>query len=136
MVVAALGLVNWFATLLVVESEFFRPVRDWIHGRSLNAKRAFTSWAWWKIDFMINCHMCAGTWVAMLLVPLAPLIFGPGIVPYIAVGLLIKAIGHIILVLHKLGEAYTQELGHRQQRREFTDQFEEARQRRSEYTRG
>jgi len=107
LLILGLGLVNWFGTVLVVESEFFRPLRDWIGARYDNAERRFTDWFWWKAGYMINCHMCAGTWVALALVPFAPALFGAGVLPYVVTGLLIKAIGHLILVVHKLGEEKT-----------------------------
>lgn len=119
----ALGLVNWFATLLVVESEFFRPVRAWISRHASNARRrrdnAQTRIGWWfwralaygrgRVDFMINCHMCAGTWVGFFMVPFAPMVFGTGITGWVLTGLLIKALGHGVLVLHKLGEERTRQ---------------------------
>lgn len=101
-----LGLVNWFGTLLVVESEFFRPLRDWTGTRAKNAERKLGRLFWRKVDFMINCHMCAGTWVGFALAAFAPPIFGAGVIPFLIVALLIKAIGHLTLVVHKVGEAY------------------------------
>lgn len=103
-----LGLANWFGTLLVVESEFFRPLRAWCEDRYTNAERRFSSWFWWKVNYMINCQMCAGTWVGLALAPLAPAIF-PSLwgLGFVVTALVIKAIGHLILVLHKLGEAKT-----------------------------
>jgi hypothetical protein len=108
LIILALGLANWFGTLLVVESEFFRPLRAWLEDRYANAERRFANWFWWKINYMINCQMCAGFWVALFLAPFAPALFpffwGAG---FIVTALVIKAIGHLILVLHKYGEEKT-----------------------------
>ena len=128
----AFGLINWFATLLFVESEFFRPIREWIINyaaywenltevwRSTAGRvpkptvRRFTVWYWrlseavWtKLAYVCECHMCLGTWVALALVPWAPIVFGAGVIPYLLTAMLIKAIGHLILVAHKLGEKAT-----------------------------
>jgi hypothetical protein len=116
----ALGLINWFSTLLLVESEFFRPMRDWVVNYAANweafmrappTARRFVVWYWraarliWtKLAYVSDCHVCIGTWVGLALVPWAPVVFGAGVVPFILTGLLIKAIGHLILVAHKVGE--------------------------------
>lgn len=115
--ILALGLVNWFATTLVVESEFFRPLREFVSHRQLTAEmhrgRAerqlellwtrWRYWAWSRVAYLIGCHMCTGTWLGFLLVPFAPAIFpGPAWAVFIVTALLIKAIGHMILVLQHM----------------------------------
>lgn len=105
--IIALGLVNWFATYLVVESEFFRSLREWIERKERDAKRQFTYWFWGRMDYLFNCHTCSGTWVGLVLAPFAPSIFGGGFFSYIVVALLIKSIGHLTLVVHKFLEGKT-----------------------------
>lgn len=104
-VLIALGLVNWLATLLVTESEFFRPLRDWIRQRALHAERRFPVWLWDKADYFITCPLCTGVWIGLALVPWAPALFGAGVIPFLLTALLIKAIGHAVYVTHKLVEA-------------------------------
>lgn len=107
LLILALGLVNWFGTLLIVESEFFRGLREWVAKRDYESERRFGFWFWEKAHYMINCHMCAGTWVAFVLVWFAPPLFGIGFLNFVVLSLLIKALGHLTLVIHKLGEALT-----------------------------
>lgn len=102
-----LGIACWFGTLLVVESEFFRPVRRWIDDRETAAQRLLTAWFWSRAAYMINCQMCAGMWVGLALAPFAPMIFGPGILQFLVVAVMIKGIGHFFLVVHKYLEELT-----------------------------
>lgn len=108
-----LGFVNWFGTLLIVQSELFRPLRELVYKlrdralrQALHAERQLTMFGYrWlfrllkKVGYLVDCHMCAGTWVGMALAPFAPMVFGSGFFAYLVVGLLIKALGHFILVL-------------------------------------
>ena len=119
--IIALGLVCWFATYLIVESEFFRPLRDTVTGlrswtvvklnrstRRLPARFWNTAALFWaKVDYLFGCHTCTGTWVGLVLAFYAPAVFGLGLAQFVLVGLLIKAIGHIVLILHKYGESVT-----------------------------
>ena len=110
MLIIALGLINWFATYLIVESEFFKGYREWVDRRAERAERFLTFWFWQKIAYFKDCHACTGTWVGLALAPFAPAVFGPGILPFVLVALLVKAIGHLVLVVHKYGEALTEDL--------------------------
>ena len=100
-----LGLVNWLATTIVVESELFRPLRAWVDirharwvlpdGRRARRHKA----AWLKLRYLLACHLCAGTWIGFLEAALVPSVrpAGGGFVGWAIAGLAIKAIGHITL---------------------------------------
>lgn len=100
----AFGLINWFGTLLIVESKIFEPMRRFVGRRYANSTRKIPVTFWSYVDTLVTCHMCAGTWVGFALALFAPLVFGSGWVGFVLVGLLIKALGHLVLVVHKLGE--------------------------------
>lgn len=109
-----LGLVNWLVTLILVESELTRPVREWVNGRRIKAEvcveyphrpREYRNiitcpWrcrAWGKAHYLVGCHLCAGTWVGFML---AAAFGGPlasGVVGVVSNGLLYKAVGHVTL---------------------------------------
>lgn len=101
--IIALGLVNWFVTTVVVEANVTQPIRSWFHTRWMHAQREWSLVMWEKLAYLVNCHMCAGVWVGLALAAFAPMVFGPGVIPFILVGLLIKAIGHLVLtVWHRI----------------------------------
>lgn len=98
MIVVYAGLVNWIATTIVVESELARPFRDWVcrHRQGASAARNPDDRGIWRwADYLIRCHLCTGVWIGI-----AEAIYlgarGPAI---IWTGLLIKAVGHLILEL-------------------------------------
>lgn len=131
----ALGLVCWIATTIVVESELFRPLREWlarredaalwgdyaalwgdyapeerassfVRGVEVPACHPVREVLWRKARYLLACHLCAGTWIALGLVALHPVaVFGPGFLGWALGGLLVKAIAHLALVAHKAGEA-------------------------------
>lgn len=87
MTVLFLGLVCWWATTIIVESEITRPLREWCE-RHMHE----------KVAYLAHCHMCCGTWVGLALAA----VFGgpfPGFAGWVANGLLYKAIGHLVLEL-------------------------------------
>lgn len=115
--IVLLGMANWLATLLIVESELFRPLREWIFRHWQNAIRFdsdFTatelmenvqvletfheSYLWRQAKYLVNCHLCVGVWVgfAEALVLVHPLI-GSGVVGIVLTALVFKAIGHATL---------------------------------------
>lgn len=121
--VLALGAVCWIATCILVDFEVFRPLRNWLE---MKEHMWTTIWAdgdsydppvhirwdrtrevgWRKASYLVSCHLCAGTWVALVLAALSPLhYFRPGILGWLLSGLLIKAVGHLILIGQKAGEA-------------------------------
>lgn len=90
------GLVNWIATTILVESELFRPVRQWLERRTDSAGQWW--WAWEKLRYLAGCHLCVGTWVGLT----QAATFGSpwrGVWGLLAGGLLYKAIGHLVLEL-------------------------------------
>lgn len=107
--IIAYGLVNWWVTVLVVDSEFFRPLREVFFNAYTNAERKWSIAFWDKLCYLVKCHMCTGTWVGFLLAAFAPAVFGPGWIGFILVALLIKAIGHLVLTAWHLLEAVTKE---------------------------
>lgn len=108
-----LGLANWLATTIVVESELFRPLRRWLDRRSgrptsaLQAIQLLLALAkgqptstpgqrWWrKAAYLVSCHLCAGMWIA--LVQAVAVGSRPGVVGVVVDALVYKAIGHLVL---------------------------------------
>lgn len=89
-----LGLACWVATLIVTDSELFRPVRGY-------ARR------WPMVAYLLECPLCTGTWVALAMAAfVAPVVDYP-VVGWALTGLTIKAIAHITLVLQRVGETLT-----------------------------
>lgn len=118
------GLVVWFATYILVESELFRPLREWVamhedvaemvHDSAVESEpvkvvrqtgRTFALWR--RARYLIGCHTCAGTWVGFAVAAALPGVrpLGGGVVGFVLAGLVFKAVGHLVLVLHKLGES-------------------------------
>lgn len=107
--VLVLGLVCWIATAILVDSELFRPLRSWTtrkvfaaedaaklarRGRTVfiaNGRRQHTvptkaRWRrafWRKVSYLVNCHLCAGTWIGLAIAVAASGPFGgwAGLVP-------------------------------------------------------
>lgn len=89
-----LGAVVWFVTTVIVESELTRPIREAIVARFPG-----------KVGYLVNCHMCAGTWVGLGVGFLHPLALGSGwVVACLLSGLAYKAVGHLILGVNNLLE--------------------------------
>lgn len=87
------GLICWLVTLIIVESELFRPVRERL--TEIHPKLAYLS----------GCHLCTGTWVG---IGMALIISGPfGF--FLLNGLLFKAVGHIALEIVAVFKKYTAE---------------------------
>jgi len=95
MILFVAGLVNWMATLILVEGKIFEPVRNRARGEYSR--------------YFVGCHLCTGTWVgiaeavAFTLAGVALPFAGWFLV--LANALAIKAVGHLILVVFKLGDA-------------------------------
>lgn len=85
--VVFLGLIDWFATTIIVEAEITEPIREW-GDRHLNE----------KVAYLLHCHMCCGTWVGLALAATFGSPF-PGLPGIAAGGLLYKAIAHLVLEL-------------------------------------
>lgn len=119
--VIALGLINWIATTIIVESEIFRPMREAIQFRRvhkfdlplemtdgqrmvISQYERRTSKLWEKAAYFVGCHMCTGTWVGLAEAVFIGSIFS-GFVGIVASGLLFKAIGHLTLELVALGRS-------------------------------
>jgi hypothetical protein len=101
MTVVFLGLINWFATMLIVEAEITFPIR---RGAELLVDRLMMSGHRRlgriadKLSYLLHCHMCCGTWVGLIE---AAVFGGPfhGFTGWVANGLLFKAIAHLVLEL-------------------------------------
>ena len=78
-----LGLVNWLATTIVVESALLEPVRVRVERR------------WPRLGYLLDCHLCTGTWVGFALA--AAFRRHPGVAGFVFDALLYKAIGHLVL---------------------------------------
>lgn len=122
-----LGLVNWITTTIVVESELFRPLRECIQKRRTRRRPAFTPPlgvntmpgaklpdqyfvcrpVWNKLAYLVSCHLCAGTWIALGEAATFGVPFHHGLLGVAAGGLLYKAIGHLVLELRPQAWART-----------------------------
>lgn len=105
--VLALGLVCWLVTKIVVESVLFRPLRFWLDGKAFPTRthRYYDRpvKAWEKARYLVNCHLCAGTWIGLALAAVTPYRpLGPGFLGVVLAGLLYKAAGHAAMT----AEAY------------------------------
>lgn len=97
----ALGLANWIATTILVDSEFTRPLREWAEDLAI---RAYDSDRWRlgqvldKVRYLIGCHLCAGTWLAAALAGATGFrVAEDGAVGFVVGSLAVKAVGHITL---------------------------------------
>jgi len=98
-----LGLAVWIATCIIVDAEIFRDVREAVN----RLYTAHPNWLTYKLRYLIQCHMCTGIWVAAIVAFFVPPVASSGIVGWGLTALAIKGIAHLFLVVHKLGEALT-----------------------------
>jgi hypothetical protein len=110
-----LGCANWLSTLILCESELFKPTRGFLDRKAdfwtdyllwekekyghNDRRSAFVGSLWKKIAYLHGCHLCCGTWVGIAIAVATPTIrpFGGGFVGLMLAGLVYKAIGHIVL---------------------------------------
>jgi hypothetical protein len=95
-----LGLANWIATTIIVESELFRPLRDRLAWEADRAYRPFGSWRFTvlsKLQYLVGCHLCTGTWVALIEACFVTLGLSSGLPGIVLSALVFKAIGHTAL---------------------------------------
>lgn len=97
-----LGLANWIITLIIVESELVRPVRQFFDLKTL--KEDYSD-LWHKLSYLVKCHLCTGTWVALLMAAFISPVISVPFAGWLFTGFIIKAIGHLSLVVHKAGDA-------------------------------
>lgn len=88
--IAALGLVNWIATCIIVDAELTRPCREWVECRRHEHV------VWDKLAYLVSCHLCAGTWVGIVTALVVTSVW-PSWTGVIASGLAYKAVGHLTL---------------------------------------
>lgn len=84
--VAVMGLVNWLATLIVVEGVIFDEPREWL------AQRLPL-----KLSYLLSCHLCAGVWVGFALALVVPGPIEAGVMSVVVNGIAYKAVGHLVL---------------------------------------
>jgi hypothetical protein len=108
--VLLLGLVNWVATCILVESELFREPREWVHMKDevwgividdgderIKRRWRVYDYLWHKASYLVACQLCTGTWVGIALAIIFGSPFGTGLAAVVAGGLVYKAIGHLAL---------------------------------------
>lgn len=63
---------------------------------------------WSKVNYLVTCKLCAGTWIALLAVTVQPDArpLGTGFVGWLLAGLLVKAVAHGILELSAVAQEY------------------------------
>ena len=114
----ALGFVCWLVTTVIVESEMVRPIREWINNKYTEAydypeypatvrEDGWKAVFWYKLKYLVGCHLCTGIWVGLILAALTPWVtpIAAGAMGVVLNGLLYKAIGHTVLVWQKYMEA-------------------------------
>lgn len=102
-VLIILGFAAWIATSTIVEAEIFRDVReaaDRLHNK-------YNNWGTYKLRYLIHCHMCTGIWVSALIALFVSPVVSSGFVGWGLTALAIKGIAHLLLVVQKLAESYT-----------------------------
>ena len=92
--VVAAGFVNWVATVIVVESSLFFPVRRLFYRIRMHK--------------LIDCGLCVGTWVGFFLAILTPGPFNNMILD----GLLYKSLGHVLWIAQHVMERINSTLYH------------------------
>lgn len=93
MIVLYAGLVVWIITMVCVESELFRPVRECCPKR-------------FKLDYLTSCALCTGVWVGWAVAGVLALLGAHGPLPGVLLnGLLYKGAAHWMLILQRLAEA-------------------------------
>lgn len=121
-----LGLVNWITTEIIVVSEIFRPLREFVDHRlqaSMERRLRDPEWLsdqfaaeineqalatvikdsaspfWREARYFVGCHLCVGTWVGIIEAAfIGPLVLH-GVVGFVATALTFKALGHFTLEL-------------------------------------
>jgi hypothetical protein len=89
------GLINWLATTVLVEGKIFEWLRNSVNGEYM--------------AYLVRCHLCTGVWVGIAMAIAFTALGAPE--PYtgwwllLANALAFKAAGHMLLVVHKLGDA-------------------------------
>lgn len=121
-----LGLVNYITTEIVVDSEIFRPYREWVRNHyAASMEREIVDGAfaeafagrndvtaeeinvamqsvrgskfWREVAYFSQCKMCSGTWIAAIEVAVAGPLVLHGWTGYVAGALAVKAVGHLVL---------------------------------------
>lgn len=106
-----LGLANWIATTIVVESELTRPAREWLDRRGTRTRPIYnealggrTMWSVTerrpvvdKLRYLIGCHLCAGTWIALVEACFVTIGLSSGLAGIVLSALCYKAVGHTAL---------------------------------------
>lgn len=94
-----LGFANWIATTIIVESELTRPLREWVDQRTETAwfEEHETAGVWAKVRYLIGCHLCTGTWVALAEACFVTIGVSSGLAGIVLSALVFKGIGHTIL---------------------------------------
>lgn len=123
-----LGIVVWLGTTILVESELCKPLREAVErwaGPAAIPERTrwntpsskFTEPAIpaphpvrLKLAYLIHCHLCAGTWVGLLVAaatPYRPLDAALPLGEWLLAGLLYKGIAHLILAVNNTLRRYS-----------------------------
>ena len=100
-----LGAAVWLVTLIIVESELFRPLRLWVRGRALRslARRRRTGVVWDRLRYLVSCRLCTGVWVGQAVAHAD----GHGVL----MGLVLSAVAHLLLVVEHYAESRIADAG-------------------------
>jgi hypothetical protein len=114
------GLVNWLATYIIVAGVIFEGTRAKINAgcnrlvlfSSMLGTTSVLERAWsrllsllgTKLDYLVSCQLCCGVWVGFVLTAFAHGPFRSSVIGVAVLlnGLLIRAVGHIVLELTSL----------------------------------
>lgn len=119
--ILALGLTNWFVTLIITGSEIFRPVREWVDTRLAKSARfepdspanemaqemgfdgAVTFSVFWsKARYLVGCPVCCRTWAALVSTAFTGPVILTGLTGFVLTWFTVAAIGHLILEVQAL----------------------------------
>lgn len=101
-----MGIANWLATTLLVDGVIFAEVRE------LVKRNEGRGWICAKAAYLVGCHLCTGTWVALTMALFVPAVVDVPVAGTVLTGLVIKGIGHLVLLLVNMGNAWIAGVNH------------------------
>jgi hypothetical protein len=96
-VLIAAGLINFIATLVIVDSFLFKSVRD--AGQKFGCWLQRHGWlfAGKHIVYFVTCPLCVGIWIGFAQTLVLPPVFqAPVWISWLINGLLFKGLGHVV----------------------------------------
>lgn len=101
-----MGIANWLVTTVLVDGEIFAEVRDRVK------RQKHRGWICAKAAYLVGCHLCTGTWIGLLMALFVPAVVDVPVAGTVLTGLVIKGIGHLVLLLVNMGNAWIAGVNH------------------------